>query len=253
MFAGPNGSGKTTLVKILKSEWLGFYLNPDEIQKQIKADGFFDFSGTPIDCPEDEVVRYLRSSTFLKDYGLDTELHELSFRSGRLYFGEITTHQKLPYIMSVFSDYIRRKLIQSQTSFTFETVMSFPDKIELLKNARKQGWRTYLYYVATEDVYVNVARVQQRVLEHGHSVPEIKIRQRYTRSLENLLDAVENVDRAYIFDNSGSEARLVLEVCDEPQGRIYTGDLEHMPIWVTKWFIAKLPEGTRISSRKSEG
>ncbi len=31
MFAGPNGSGKSTIKEFLHSEWLGVYVNADEI------------------------------------------------------------------------------------------------------------------------------------------------------------------------------------------------------------------------------
>jgi len=37
MFAGPNGSGKSTLNTIISKELLGVYINPDEIEKEIKG------------------------------------------------------------------------------------------------------------------------------------------------------------------------------------------------------------------------
>ena len=42
MFAGPNGSGKSTFKKILRPELLGIYINPDEIEKDIRDDDFLD-------------------------------------------------------------------------------------------------------------------------------------------------------------------------------------------------------------------
>ena len=35
MFAGPNGSGKSTIKSVIRSELLGVYINPDEIEKDI--------------------------------------------------------------------------------------------------------------------------------------------------------------------------------------------------------------------------
>ena len=43
VFAGPNGSGKSTIKEVLPLEWLGVYLNPDEIEKAIRKDGLFTF------------------------------------------------------------------------------------------------------------------------------------------------------------------------------------------------------------------
>ena len=36
MFAGPNGSGKSTFKSIIRPELLGIYINPDEIEKDIR-------------------------------------------------------------------------------------------------------------------------------------------------------------------------------------------------------------------------
>jgi predicted ABC-type ATPase len=34
MFAGPNGSGKSTIKSVIDASLLGFYINPDEIEKE---------------------------------------------------------------------------------------------------------------------------------------------------------------------------------------------------------------------------
>jgi predicted ABC-type ATPase len=47
------------------------------------------------------------------------------------------------YFASVAADFIRQKLIETSKSFTFETVISFPDKIELLRKAQSRGYRAY--------------------------------------------------------------------------------------------------------------
>lgn len=44
MFAGPNGSGKSTIKSVLASELLGFYINPDELQKAIEDCGAIDLA-----------------------------------------------------------------------------------------------------------------------------------------------------------------------------------------------------------------
>ncbi len=41
MFAGPNGSGKSTIKDIIPAEWLGVYINPDEIEDGFKNKSFF--------------------------------------------------------------------------------------------------------------------------------------------------------------------------------------------------------------------
>jgi predicted ABC-type ATPase len=42
MFAGPNGSGKSTIKSVIGSELLGVYVNPDEIEQDIRKFDFLD-------------------------------------------------------------------------------------------------------------------------------------------------------------------------------------------------------------------
>ncbi len=106
--------------------------------------------------------------------------------------------------------------------------MSSPDKLAFLHKAQQAGYRTYLYFVATEDAEINVSRVKYRVQVGGHPVAEDKIRSRYVRSLELLPQAVVHADRAYIFDNSGTERVWVAEVTDGLEIEMKT---DEMPAW----------------------
>lgn len=141
------------------------------------------------------------------------------------------------YIASIASSLIREQLIASQTSFTFETVMSSEDKIQVMRAARDAGFKNYLYYIATDDPTINVQRVQNRVNIGGHPVPEDKICQRYYRSLELLVSAIKLTDRAFLFDNSGNEAIWIAEVT--PEGEIET-KVEELPDWFYNSIVQKL-------------
>jgi predicted ABC-type ATPase len=59
-----------------------------------------------------------------------------------------------------------------------------------------------------------VERVKIRVLKGGHSVPERKIVERYSRSLAQLPWFLEAADSASIYDNSSSEPRIIAEKRD---------------------------------------
>ena len=106
--------------------------------------------------------------------------------------------------------------------------MSHRSKVDFLKLAQESGFRTYLYYVATEDPEINVSRVETRVAEGGHDVGREKIVDRYYRSLDLLADAVEHSNRAYIFDNSSDEKVWIAEVTD---GAIFELKSDMMPVW----------------------
>lgn len=135
------------------------------------------------------------------------------------------------------TDFLRQKLIQVHKDFTFETVMSSPDKITILQQAQEEGYRTYLYYVATNDPFINVARVKNRVKMGGHGVSEDKIISRYYRSLDYLLQAIKLTNRAYIFDNSGEKRVWIAEITD---GTTLLLKTEIIPQWFQKYILDRL-------------
>ncbi|SEJ72049.1 Predicted ABC-type ATPase, partial [Azotobacter beijerinckii] len=170
------------------------------------------------------------SARLLAKAGLLGEVEKLSCWDGRLDFNGIAVNS---YYASVVADFIRHKLLDARTSFTFETVMSSPDKVDFLRKAKAQWFRTYLYFVATEDPEINISRVANRVRAGGHPVPKEKIVSRYYRSLDLLAEAVQYTDRAYIFDNSGQDRIWLAEVTDGVE-------LEFKGEWMPHWFKTAL-------------
>ncbi len=234
MFAGPNGSGKSTIKSVINKELLGVYVNPDEIESEIKQFDFLDFQNYRIKAESSEVLDFFARSTLLEKGGLQEEAACLRFSDNRLIFFDIIVNS---YFASVCSDFIRRKLLEKRMSFTFETVMSAKDKVEILKQARLLGYRTYLYYIATDDPMINVSRVKQRVKSGGHDVPEDKIISRYKRSLQNLPQALAETDRAYIFDNSG---HVAVWLCEITSGKSVEFKQDEVPHWLYQNVVKEL-------------
>lgn len=227
MFAGPNGSGKSTLKTVLRSELLGIYLNPDEIESEIRTLGFLDMRAYGVTATTNEVCVFLKNSSLLQTAGLAGSAANLEFKDGKLIFADVAVNA---YFASVAADFLRRKLLERKISFTIETVMSSPDKVELLRTAQQAGYRTYLYYVATDDPAINISRVRNRVRLGGHDVPKDKIVSRYGRSLGLLMDAIAHTNRAYVFDNSSHDQTRtwLAEVAD---GRVLEMKTDQMPAW----------------------
>ncbi|WP_310429732.1 zeta toxin family protein [Chamaesiphon sp. VAR_48_metabat_135_sub] len=225
MFAGPNGSGKSTIKSVIRSELLGIYINPDEIEKDIRNGDFLDLQAFGVRTTAAEILAFFQNSTLLAKADLLEEAEYLSFNDDKLSFHNVIVNS---YFASVAADFIRHKLLETGTSFTFETVMSSPDKIAFLQKAQRRGYRTYLYYVATEDPIINILRVQRRVSLGGHPVPEDKIVARYTRSLDLLVDAIRHTNRAYIFDNSTHQQIWTAEITD---GEFLEMKTDRMPAW----------------------
>lgn len=234
MFAGPNGSGKSTIRSLLRPELIGVYVNPDEIQNTLQQSGRLDLSVFGIQATPDEVQSFFAASSLIELAGLTELVERLEFAANTIVIHEPVV---TAYLASVAADFIRRKLIAIGTSFTFETVMSAADKIELLKLAKTHGYRTYLYFIATEDPAINISRVRSRVALGGHDVPEDKIVARYYRSLNLLFDAIRVSDRAFVFDNSSPHQRWIAEITD---GRLLELRLNKVPLWFQRAVLDKV-------------
>jgi predicted ABC-type ATPase len=240
MFAGPNGSGKSTIKAVVESaigpDLFGVYINPDEIEEAIRRFNVLNLPDYGVETSAEDILTFFRQSPFLAEKGLTAKAVALTFESGRLNFAGVAIDS---YLASVAADFIRQRLLDTGRTFTFETVMSSHDKVEFLQKAQEKGFRTYLYYVATEDPDINISRVESRVAEGGHPVSRDKIISRYYRSLELLMEAVQYSNRAYIFDNSSFERSSTGKVwiAEVTDAAVFEFKSDTMPFWfkTTLW------------------
>jgi len=86
MFAGPNGSGKSTLKRVLPEKLLGIYLNPDDIEHEIRSRSFLDLSFYGIGAVADSVLSFLANSDFLKTQHLADAVRRLTYHSRLKFF-----------------------------------------------------------------------------------------------------------------------------------------------------------------------
>lgn len=96
----------------------------------------------------------------------------------------------------------RRRHMQDRKSFVTETVFSHRSKLALIEDAKSAGYRVVVFHVSVDDSSTSVARVEERVKEGGHSVPEAKIRARYDRNGPLIRQAILMADFAHVYDNS---------------------------------------------------
>jgi predicted ABC-type ATPase len=230
VFAGPNGSGKTTIFKeILRNSKvnLGVYINADEIEMQLKEYKTVDFNQFQISVSDVQLKAFFIQSTFSPVKRSETDLFQKLIVEKNILTISTAVDS---YLAADLAEFVRQCLVAQEISFTYETVLSFPDKIKFLEETRKKGYKVYLYFIATEDPDININRVNVRVAQNGHFVaPEI-IRKRYYRSLNNLKNAVKQTNRAYIFDNTGTSANLVAEITDGIN--VYINSAIKTPSWV---------------------
>lgn len=233
IFAGPNGSGKSTLYKKIKNEFplrFGYYLNADEINDLLIKNGFIDVNIFGIKADINSFMDFIKSA------GWGKYADNKNYKSKWKITGNIISinRKKIKdYDSAILTDYIRNKFLESGITFTFETVMSHPSKIDFISRANKNGYKVYLYFISTEDCKINQNRVKIRVKKGGHSVSSVKVRKRYYNTMSNLKSAAIKCYRSYIFDNT-TNLELILSI--NPQNEIKIVK-DKLPKWVNKYLL----------------
>ena len=226
IFAGPNGSGKSTLSLWLSRDYavnLYRYINADvlfaEIQQTKKT-------SCPFSMETESLVSFAQKSTFPDE-------QKRFFLSGKIrVIDESVVFEKEAinsYTVALLADFYRHECLNRGDSFSFETVFSHPSKIDIIKEARQKGFRTYLYFVATDNPCINLSRIASRVLEGGHDVPADKILARFQRCIDNVALSLPFLNRAYFFDNSGTDIRFITEA-NEGKWTLFSSTLPN-------WFV----------------
>jgi predicted ABC-type ATPase len=103
---------------------------------------------------------------------------------------------------------MREECVAKNRSFTFETVLSTERNLRLLQRAREKGYFVRCVYILTSNPDINVSRVESRVANGGHSVPEDKIRSRYEKALSLIPELVKVCDILHVYDNSTLPFRI---------------------------------------------
>jgi len=144
----------------------------------------------------------------------------------------------------IAADGRREECIEAKQSFSFETVMSHPSKIDILIKARAVGFFIQLFFVGTDDPSTNVERVALRVAQGGHDVPKDRIIARWLRTMKLLHRAITASDEAFVFDNSLaaqiSGPRLVFRRRCSADREIEIQQFAPLPHWVRRYIIDPL-------------
>jgi predicted ABC-type ATPase len=231
VFAGPNGSGKSTIKHILAPELIYTYVNADDLEREAKERGEIDLAPFAINRSQDEFRAFFSQHPLVVREGLAGQAERFVLVDSSLRIDAMTMNS---YHASVIADFLRHQLLENGASFTFETVMSDPSKVAFIEMAKAAGYRTYLYFVATENPEINLNRIAIRVAENGHDVAPDKVRSRYRRSLALLPEAILATSRAFLFDNSGEQAVLEVEITD---ASVVEYKFDEIPEWCSKTIV----------------
>jgi predicted ABC-type ATPase len=95
--------------------------------------------------------------------------------------------------------------VDKDESFAFETTFSGKLYEKKIKSWKSKGYEIIIYYLKLDSVDMAVNRVNKRVSEGGHNVPEKDIRRRFERSWNNFNEVYKVLaDSWSVFNTSGN-------------------------------------------------
>ncbi|TDN90404.1 putative ABC-type ATPase [Salegentibacter sp. 24] len=117
-------------------------------------------------------------------------------------------------------------LINSEQDFAFETTLATRSYKNFVIDAQKRGFSVTLlfFWLSSEDLAIK--RVETRVREGGHNIPENVIRRRYKNGLKNFFSIFKEVVDDWMFiDNSGEPYQVIAEGAGEDE------EINNSEIW----------------------
>lgn len=104
---------------------------------------------------------------------------------------------------------LERHFIQRQ-SFAFETTLSGRAYAHAIRRWQSAGYKVELIFLKLHDAEEAIARVEQRVLQGGHYIPDEVVRRRFEQGLKNLVQIYQPLVNAWaVYDNSGEAPQLI--------------------------------------------
>lgn len=104
------------------------------------------------------------------------------------------------------------ELMKEGKDFALETTLSTRSYVSKVKLAQKLGYSVTLLFYWLDSIELAKKRVELRVEEGGHNIPEDVIERRYIKGIQNLFNLYLPIcDYSIVFDNSNSNPVLILE------------------------------------------
>ncbi len=94
------------------------------------------------------------------------------------------------------------RAIDERHDFAFETTLGGNTIAALLRKALASDIEVSVWYVGLDSPELHLARVRSRVEKGGHPIPEAKIRERYVRSVWNVIHLLPQLSELIVYDNS---------------------------------------------------
>ncbi|MEP6683593.1 MAG: hypothetical protein ABJA35_10045 [Parafilimonas sp.] len=119
--------------------------------------------------------------------------------------------------------------IDKMEDFMIESNLSKQTDFDWLEKMKQKGYELILLLLGTSDVEINIKRVEKRVVEGGHHVPENIVRDRYDMGMLYMRTKFHLFKEAYLIDNS-NETKLIAVIKNNQVE--YAEKI--IPLWVSR-------------------
>jgi predicted ABC-type ATPase len=105
-----------------------------------------------------------------------------------------------------------KSLITKEQDFAFETTLATKSYKNFVADTQTDGYSVTLifFYLSSQDLAVK--RVETRVKEGGHDIPENVIRRRYENGLKKFFNSYSSIVDEWMFiENSGEPYQLIAQ------------------------------------------
>lgn len=142
--------------------------------------------------------------------------------------------------------------IERNQDFSFETTLGGNSITQALMRAAACGLEVLIFYVGLDSLERHIDRVAARVIRGGHAIAANKIRERYPKSLANLIKLLACASEVRVYDNSAESedgrprARLVFSMS---QKRIVKPALDELIATAPEWSKPIVAAAIRIHER----
>jgi predicted ABC-type ATPase len=94
--------------------------------------------------------------------------------------------------------------------FGFETTLAGKTYLKLLNDLKQKGYSIHLFFLWIKSIKLALERIELRVQQGGHSIPEATVRRRFRRGILNFFNEYQPiVDSWVIFDNSEDIPKMI--------------------------------------------
>lgn len=104
------------------------------------------------------------------------------------------------------------KLLIQKKDFAFETTLSTKSYKNLIIKAQNLNYKITLLFFWLKSPELAIKRVETRVIEGGHAIPNDVIKRRYKNGLSNFFSIFEPLVNDWLFiDNSGNPYQIIAQ------------------------------------------